>query len=64
MPDFRAQEFSVGFYNTTDWANIIHYDGPIIKDGKIRILDKPGFGLELNEDVVRPLLLPGETWWG
>ena len=64
MPDFRAQEFSVGFYNTTDWANIIHYDGPIIKDGRIRILDKPGFGLELNEDVVRPLLLPGETWWG
>lgn len=64
MPDFRMQEFSVGFYNTTDWSNIIHYDGPIIQNGKIRILDKPGLGLELNEEVVRPLLLPGETWWG
>jgi L-alanine-DL-glutamate epimerase-like enolase superfamily enzyme len=64
MPDFRSQEFSVGYYNTEDWSKIIRYDGPIIKDGKIRILDKPGLGLELNEEVVRPLLLPGETWWG
>jgi L-alanine-DL-glutamate epimerase-like enolase superfamily enzyme len=64
IPDFRAQEFSVGRTDAFDWSKIIHYDGPIIKDGKFRILDKPGFGLELNEDVVRPLLLPGETWWG
>jgi L-alanine-DL-glutamate epimerase-like enolase superfamily enzyme len=64
MPDFRMQEFSLGFYNTDSWSSIIHYDGPIIKNGKIRILDKPGLGLELNEEVVRPLLLPGETWWG
>jgi L-alanine-DL-glutamate epimerase-like enolase superfamily enzyme len=54
----------VGRTDPFDWSKIIHYDGPIIKDGKFRILDKPGFGLELNEDVVRPLLLPGETWWG
>ena len=64
IPDFRLQEFSPGRVDPLDWAKIIRYDGPIIKDGKIRILDKPGFGLELNEDYVRTLLLPGETWWG
>jgi len=40
------------------------YDGPVIKDGKIRVLDKPGLGIELNEDAIRPRLLPGEKWWG
>ncbi len=64
IPDFRVQEFSPGRVDPLDWAKVIRYDGPIIKNGKIRILDKPGFGLELNEDYVRTLLLPGETWWG
>jgi hypothetical protein len=26
--------------------------------------DKPGLGIELNPDVVRAHLAPGETWWG
>jgi len=33
----------------------------VIKDGEIRILDTPGDGLELNEDFIRPRLIPGET---
>ena len=30
----------------------------------IEIQDKPGLGIELNPDVVRAHLAPGETWWG
>ena len=26
--------------------------------------DKVGLGIELNPDVVRAHLAPGETWWG
>jgi len=40
------------------------YDGPVIKDGKYRLSDAPGLGVELNEDWVRAHLMPGETWWG
>ncbi len=62
--DFRAQEFAPGSAKPEDWVKYIVYDGPVIKDGKFRILDKPGLGLELNEDFVRSRLLPGEKWWG
>jgi L-alanine-DL-glutamate epimerase-like enolase superfamily enzyme len=62
--DFRAQEFSPGALSTEAWEKFVIYDGPVIKDGKDRISDKPGLGVELNEDYVRGHLMPGETWWG
>ncbi len=62
--DFRAHEFVPGHMTPEDWAKFIIYNGPIIQNGKYRILDKPGLGLELNEDFVRSRLVPGETWWG
>jgi L-alanine-DL-glutamate epimerase-like enolase superfamily enzyme len=63
--DFRAQEFSPGnLPNTDEWEKAVIYDGPVIKDGKYRISDKPGLGVELNEGYMRSHMLPGETWWG
>jgi L-alanine-DL-glutamate epimerase-like enolase superfamily enzyme len=62
--DFRAQEFSPANMPTDAWEKFVIYDGPVIKDGKYRISDKPGLGVELNEDYVRAHLMPGETWWG
>jgi L-alanine-DL-glutamate epimerase-like enolase superfamily enzyme len=38
--------------------------GPYIRDGFVQTTDEPGLGLELNPDVVRARLAPGETWWG
>jgi L-alanine-DL-glutamate epimerase-like enolase superfamily enzyme len=67
MRDFRAMEFSIGPYPPVDvdgWEKFVIYDVPVIKDGKYQILDKPGFGVELNEDVVRANLPPDEKWWG
>jgi len=43
---------------------VLLLDGPYIKDGFIQVTDKPGLGIELNPDVVRAHLVPGETWWG
>lgn len=43
---------------------VLLLDGPYIKDGFILATDKPGLGIELNPDVVRAHLAPGETWWG
>ena len=62
MRDFRALEFSPGIPEKYFSAAI--YDGPIIKDGNWQILEKPGLGIELNEDYARAHLLPGEVWWG
>jgi L-alanine-DL-glutamate epimerase-like enolase superfamily enzyme len=46
------------------WQDLVIHDGPIIKDGYLEIQDKPGYGVELNPDVARAHLAPGETWWG
>ena len=62
--DFRAQEFSPGRLPPLDWEKFVIYEGGVIRGGKYRILDKPGLGLELNEDFIRQRLMPGETWWG
>jgi L-alanine-DL-glutamate epimerase-like enolase superfamily enzyme len=43
---------------------VLLLDGPYIKDGFVQVTDKPGLGLELNPDIVRAHLAPGETWWG
>ena len=62
---FRAHEFVIGrMPSTKEWEEFVIHEGPIIKDGKIQIQDKLGFGVELNEDYVRAHLAPGETWWG
>lgn len=39
-------------------------DGPYIQDGFVQVSDKPGLGVELNPDVVKAHLAPGESWWG
>ena len=44
--------------------DIIVHDGPVIRDGYIGVSDRPGLGIELNPDVVRPLLKEGDMWWG
>jgi L-alanine-DL-glutamate epimerase-like enolase superfamily enzyme len=43
---------------------VLVLDGPYIKDGFIQASDRPGLGIELNPDVVRAHLAPGEVWWG
>jgi L-alanine-DL-glutamate epimerase-like enolase superfamily enzyme len=46
------------------WEKYAIYDRPFIKDSHIQLSDKPGFGIELNEDYVRANLADGEKWWG
>ncbi|MCL6544430.1 MAG: mandelate racemase/muconate lactonizing enzyme family protein [Bryobacteraceae bacterium] len=60
--DFLAAETVIG---RRDWMDdVILHDGPIVQNGHMTLPDKPGLGIELNPDVVRAHLAPGETWWG
>ena len=60
--DFIACETVTGQGGWMD--QLIIPDGPYIKDGFIRITEKPGLGIELNPDVVKAHLAEGERWWG
>jgi L-alanine-DL-glutamate epimerase-like enolase superfamily enzyme len=39
-------------------------DQPPIRGGFIELNGKPGIGVELNPDIVKAHLAPGESWWG
>lgn len=61
MREFRVHELA----KYIDWwQDLVIHDGPIIKDGYLTIQDKPGYGIELNPDVAKAHLAPGEVWWG
>jgi L-alanine-DL-glutamate epimerase-like enolase superfamily enzyme len=62
IKDYVALETITG---QGDWMDkVLLLPGPYIKDGFIEVHDRPGLGIELNPDVVRAHLAPGETWWG
>jgi L-alanine-DL-glutamate epimerase-like enolase superfamily enzyme len=46
------------------WPELVVHDRPIWENRYLTIQDKPGYGIEINEDVARAHLAPGETWWG
>jgi L-alanine-DL-glutamate epimerase-like enolase superfamily enzyme len=59
--DFLICETVVGH---GDWMDdVVIHDKPIIKNGSIEPSDRPGLGLELNRDVVKAHLAPGESYW-
>ncbi len=61
MRDFRVHELA----KYIDWwQDLVIHEGPIFEGGYLTIQDKPGYGVELNPDVARAHLAPGESWWG
>lgn len=60
--DYLALETITGEGGWMD--RVLVLDGPYIKNGFIDVTDKPGLGIELNEDVVKAHLAEGERWWG
>lgn len=50
---------------TGGWMDqLLLLDGPYIQNGFVRVTEKPGLGIDLNPDVVKAHLAPGEAWWG
>jgi len=61
MRDFRVHELA----RYIDWwQDLVVRDGPMFENGYFTIQDKPGYGIEINPDVAKAHLAPGETWWG
>lgn len=43
--------------------DILGYDGDIISNGYFQLGNRPGLGIELNEDLLKTYLVNGEEWW-
>jgi len=60
----RDYLFCETMYFDGGWMDdIIIHDGPLCENGHVEVPDKPGLGIELNPDVVKAHLVPGEVWW-
>jgi L-alanine-DL-glutamate epimerase-like enolase superfamily enzyme len=62
IQDYVACETVTGQGGWMDQLLVL--DGPYIKEGYMRVTDKPGLGVDLNPDVAKAHLLQGEEWWG
>ncbi len=61
MREFRIHELA----NWVDWwPDLVIHEGPMWENGYFTIQDKPGLGIEINPDVAKAHLAPGEQWWG
>jgi L-alanine-DL-glutamate epimerase-like enolase superfamily enzyme len=57
---FLLQEGGKGLHGDPE---ILGYDRPLVKDGFLQLSDKPGFGIDLNEELLKNYLAEGEKMW-
>ena len=61
VPNFLVIEFH--WTQRDYWTTIIQEKEDIIQDGYVALTDRPGIGVELDEDVARGHQYPGTTWF-
>jgi L-alanine-DL-glutamate epimerase-like enolase superfamily enzyme len=61
IPNFLILEYH--WFHRDYWSTIITDKRDIIENGRIAMSDKPGIGLELDEEVARAHQYPGTTWF-
>lgn len=59
VPNFMIMEWQTYFDSNPMWKEIVNYDGPMIEDGFIPLSEKPGIGVEINEEGLRPYAQEG-----
>ncbi|WP_163379295.1 mandelate racemase/muconate lactonizing enzyme family protein [Cyclobacterium sp. SYSU L10401] len=59
VPNFQVMEWQI--YMDTDqlWQDIVTYDGPRTEDGFITLSEKPGIGVEINEEGMKKYAVKG-----
>jgi L-alanine-DL-glutamate epimerase-like enolase superfamily enzyme len=61
VPNFLVLEFH--WLHRDYWTTIIQEKTDIIKDGYIHLDDRPGIGVELDEEIGRKYQFEGTTWF-
>jgi galactonate dehydratase len=59
VPNFMILEWQTYFDTQPRYREMVTYDGPQVEDGFITVSDKPGIGVEINEEGMRPYATPG-----
>ena len=59
VPNFMIMEWQSYFHTQPMFKEIVTYDGEWVKDSFITVSDKPGIGVEINEDGMKKYAIPG-----
>ncbi|GEO02877.1 mandelate racemase [Adhaeribacter aerolatus] len=53
VPNFLILEWQIYFHTDPMFKEIVTFEGEMVKDGFIRLSEKPGIGVEINEEGMR-----------
>jgi galactonate dehydratase len=53
VPNFMILEWQIYFHRDKMYTDIVHFDGPMVKDGYIPLSEKPGIGVDINEEGLK-----------
>ena len=53
VPNFMILEWQIYFHKNKMFEEIVTFDGPMVEDGFITLSEKPGIGVEINEEGMR-----------
>lgn len=59
VPNFLILEWQSYFHTDPMFKEIVQYDGEWVKDSFITLSEKPGIGVEINEDAMKKYAIPG-----
>jgi galactonate dehydratase len=58
VPNFLILEWQSYFHTEPMWKEIVKYDGEWVKDSFITVSEKPGIGVDLNEEAMKKYATP------
>jgi galactonate dehydratase len=58
VPNFMVLEWQIYFHTDPMFKEIVTFDGEMVKDGFITLSEKPGIGVEINEEGMRKYAVP------
>lgn len=53
VPNFMILEWQIYFHKNPMYQEIVTFDGPMVENGFITLSNKPGIGVEINEEGMR-----------
>jgi galactonate dehydratase len=59
VPNFLILEWQIYFHKEAMFKEIVSFDGPMVDAGYIPLSEKPGIGVEINEEGLRKYAQPG-----
>lgn len=59
VPNFLILEWQSYFHTDPMFKEIVHYDGEWVRDSFITLSEKPGIGVDINQDAMKKYAIPG-----